>query len=127
MIAVGVRHDQVGDPLTRFERGEHGLDVGGIVGARVDHGDLAVTDQVGTGAEVGERTGIVRHHPPDERRDGDDLAVAGLDLGDVRDGDGHGSGRRFFHAVGGCGRGDDRHLAVEVCLHDPPQYGTVFS
>ena len=39
----------------------------GVVGARIDHGEIARADQVGLGARIGESGRIGREHPRNER------------------------------------------------------------
>ena len=55
------------------------------VRARVDHGDLALADDVGAGAQIGEGAGIVGHHPSDQGRDLITDSVFEFDLADIGD------------------------------------------
>ena len=68
MVAMGMGdHDEI-DGFTAHRR-EEGGDVGIVVGARIEDGDVTVADDVAAGAGEGERPGIGGDHPAHERRE----------------------------------------------------------
>jgi hypothetical protein len=90
VIAVGVGDHQMGDPLTRGQSSQDRVDVlGGFGRPWVDHPDVAPAHQVGAGAEISVRTGVVGHHSPDQGRHALHYPVADLRLANVRDACGH--------------------------------------
>src|SRR6185436_15468648 len=64
---------------------EDRLKVRHVVGTRIDDGHLAMPDNVGAGAGVGERAGVFCDHAPDQRRDLLGAAVVEAHLLDERD------------------------------------------
>jgi len=82
----------VGDALARLEGGDDGVHMGVEQRARIDDSDLAVADDVGAGAEVGELAGVLGHDPTDERRDLIDAAIGDIEVADEGDRHGHRSG-----------------------------------
>jgi len=60
------------------------------LGAGIDHRDLALADDIGTGALEGERPGVARDDPADPRRDGFEPAVFEGDLAAIGNLDSHG-------------------------------------
>src|SRR5512132_1705550 len=84
MIAVGVRDEEVRDPLS-LHRAYQCVDVCGVTGARVDDGDIAFADDVRAGSLEGELARIVGDYASDARRDAITATVFDVDVVDVRD------------------------------------------
>ncbi len=84
VVGVVVGDQDVGDALARHGL-EDGVEVRRVVGARVNHRDLAAADDVGPRALEGEGPGVVGHHPADQRRDLVAGAVFELEVPDVGD------------------------------------------
>ena len=85
MVQVGVGDYQMGDVLSGLKRGQHGLDVGGVVRAGIENRYLTPADEIGAGPIVRKGTRILGDHPPDERRERHGLTVRRLRLGDEWD------------------------------------------
>ncbi len=81
MVEMGVGEDDGGDPLA-LGGAQQGVEMLGQVGAGIDHRRLAAADDVGSGAGIGERARVGRHHAADQRRDL--IGPPGLE-GDVTD------------------------------------------
>ena len=73
------------DALPRFERVDDRVDVRRDVGTRVDDRDIAASDDVGAGAEIGELARVLGDDAPDQRRDLIDPPVLDLEIADERD------------------------------------------
>ncbi len=73
MVAVGVGADDRGDPFVPRRRQQR-IDMRGQVRARIDHRDLARSDDIAVGAGEGERGWIVRQQPAHAGRDPFDLS-----------------------------------------------------
>ena len=84
MVAVRVRDQHVADPLAVGRR-KNGIDVFGIGRTGIDHGDVAVAEDVGAGAVQREWTGILRDDPADQRRQLGHCAVFEIELAPKRD------------------------------------------
>ena len=66
---------------------EQGRDMVFVQRTRVDDRDIAVADDIGSRAHIGERSRVVRDDPPDQRANLLNLAVFEFDVFD--EGDGH--------------------------------------
>ena len=66
MVTMGMGNQDVGHPLAR-ETGEQRRDVLGEIGAGVDHRNLAVAHDIGSGAPEGEGAGVARDDAADPR------------------------------------------------------------
>ncbi len=67
MIAMGVRHNDVGNALAAHGI-ENGLDMRLIVGTGIENDDVALTDDVSDGSGERERSGVWRNDAADQRR-----------------------------------------------------------
>ena len=85
MVRVRVCDDDLRDALPRFECVDDRVDMRRDVGTRVDHRDIAASDDVGAGAEIGELARVLRDDAPDQRRDLIDAPVLDLEIADERD------------------------------------------
>lgn len=86
MVSVRVRDEDVGDRFSikgTFQR----LHVGRKIRTRVDDGNVAIADDVGAGAVVGERRWIIGDYATNQRRESVDNAV--LEFHFTNEGDGH--------------------------------------
>ncbi len=68
MVHVRVRHHDMGNGFA-FKRRFYVLDMLFDHRAGVDHGDLALADHVGIGADMGEGARVFSNDPPDTGRD----------------------------------------------------------
>ncbi len=84
MVDVGVRDQHVTDPLALGRRKDR-VDMFGIGRTRVDHRDIAVTEDVGARAVQRERTGILGDDSADQRRQFGDRAVLEFEFAPKRD------------------------------------------
>ena len=65
MIGMVMGDEDVADTLARCGC-ENSRQMVIYVRAWIDHTDLAATDDIGAGAQIGERPWIVGHDPPDQ-------------------------------------------------------------
>ncbi len=88
MIEMRVRDQDMRDGLAA-QRAEQRRDMRSELRPRVDHGDLAMSDDVGARALEGERAGVARDDAADERRQRRGDAVINVDVAAKGDLGGH--------------------------------------
>src|SRR5215471_3596215 len=86
---MGMGDQDVGDRLA-LKAFQQRVDMLGQVGARIDHGDLPLADDIGAGAAKGERARIARDNTADARHDGFEPTVFERKITAIRNVDGHG-------------------------------------
>src|SRR5262249_44828349 len=89
MVAMSVSHKNMTHSLA-IEAREHAFEVFGEVRAGVDPRHLALADDIGAGAFVGERAGVAGDDAADTRRHRFEPAVFKSDLTPIGDLDSHG-------------------------------------